>query len=278
MAVVKIKIEFLIKLILILIFLVFFVLNIQDGDLSNSLTTIQKNGSYHVVITGGSNAMYGLSADKIKSNAGDTINLSLPAEGIIFNNYANWLAKLNVKTHIVIYSPISFWDAKVNEFASPSLMQQFQSLFPKINLMRYIVNLFAPPSNVYLRNTVGDLAEFDCKNDLLNWKSSVNYVARAIAASRNFKERMAIIQNATHADVVALRIPPLLVSPIDKAQIEKDIGAVIASYRDQGILVLEEPVWTSVDKSLFCDYAHHPNEAGRIFFTENFISALKKIP
>jgi hypothetical protein len=278
MVVGKIKTENKIKLFLFFIFIVFFIQNLINNDLPNESINVPTNSSYKVIITGGSNAMYGLRAESFESNFGRTANLSLVSEGGIFLNYSNWLKKINASTHIVIYSPISFWDAKENEFEDLSLIQQFQSLFPKISLTRYIVNLFVPPSNIYLRNTVGDLEKFDCKNDLPNWKSSVNYVERAMAASRNFKKRMAIIRDATHADIVVLRIPPLLVSAIDKAQIEKDIRAVVASYRDQGILVLEEPVWTSVDKSLFCDYAHHPNEAGRIFFTENFISALKKIP
>jgi hypothetical protein len=278
MVVVKIKIEFLIKLILILMFLVFFILNLIDRDLSNSFTTAQKNGSYNVVVTGGSNAMYGLSAEKIKSNSGESINLSLPAEGMIFNNYVTWLTKLNVKTHAVIYSPISFWDVKELDEQDLSLIQKIQNLFPKISLLRYLTNLFSHTSFNPPRNSHGDLVEFKCNTNFFEWKASNDYIKRALAATNHFKRRMSEIRKATNAEIVILRIPPLFVSNSDKNLIEPKIQEVITSYQRQGILVLQEPVVLSSEKSFFCDHAYHPSEAGRYFFTENYIDGLKKMP
>jgi hypothetical protein len=272
----KIKKEIILKFFLAFSFVCFLIINLIQNDLSNGSLVIPTNNVYKIIITGGSNSMYGLDAASFQKSFGLSVNLSLPNEGGVFSNYVNWLNKINASTHIVIYSPISFWDVKENQTAKSSLIQQFRSLFPKISLMRYIANLFIQPEN-YPRNEVGDLTEFNCKNYFQNWKSTKNYAERAIAASHHFKYRMSIIRDVTHADIVVLRIPPLFVSEIDKPRIEKEIREVVASYRTQGILVLEEPFLLTTNATLICDYAHHPNEAGRAFFTQNYINALKKI-
>lgn len=272
-----VKINYLIKSILVFIFVSFFILNILNRDLSNDLTTIQKNSSYSVVITGGSNVMYGLNAKKIEDNFGDAVNLSLPSEGVVFNNYIAWLTKLNVKTHTVIYSPISFWDVKESDAKDPSLRQRIQELFPKISLLRYLTTVFSNNSFYPRKNSNGDLDQFKCSNDIFEWKATDGYIKRALLASNHFKQRMAAIRRATNAEIVILRIPPLFVSAIDKNMYEPRIQEVIASYQSQGMLILQERVVLSTDKTFFCEHAHHPSDTGRAFFTQNFIDALKKI-
>ncbi|HRH76201.1 MAG TPA: hypothetical protein PK129_02550, partial [Cellvibrionaceae bacterium] len=113
------KIEYTIKLLLAAIFIAYvcvqgtlFLAKFNDKlfgtRLEKSPSTVRKNYDYLVV--GGSNAMFGISVERITQKTGlNGYNLAMSVEGAGLLNYQEWLEQSNSHARTLIYSSMNLW-------------------------------------------------------------------------------------------------------------------------------------------------------------------------
>lgn len=279
--------ESIVKILLALIFGVFCITQFlaQKTD-SHAPVTYPAEKRYGVVITGGSNALFGVAVSEMPEALGPGFNLSLPAEGKfdLDLDYISWLKRAGEEAPLAIDSPLSFWwpeTIRPGEFHQGRHKTGKRRLLPEKSLLRTLIPLqtaFSAAPYEYEKDVRGDLARHHCDDGalLIPLALSSERLRRTAAASGYFARRLSSIRTATHARTAVLRVPPMFVSEATRQRVEPVLKNILADFRAQGIPVLQQQAILTTDRALFCDDVHHPNAEGRTLFTTDLVRALEK--
>lgn len=274
--------ESIVKILLALIFGVFCITQFlaQKTD-SHAPVTYPAEKRYGVVITGGSNALFGVAVSEMPEALGPGFNLSLPSEGKsnLDTDYISWLKQAGVRTPLAIDSPVSFWwpeTIRPGGFNKGRHKTGKRNLLPEKSLLRALIPLQTVA--LYEKDVRGDLARHHCDDGalLIPLALSSERLRRIAAASGYFARRLSSIRTATHARTAVLRVPPMFVSEATRQRVEPVLKNILADFRAQGIPVLQQQAILTTDRALFCDDVHHPNAEGRTLFTTDLVRALEK--
>jgi hypothetical protein len=275
------RFEIVAKSVLVLVFILYCVAQLVFGNDKTSPKTSNpyRGGVYiDVAISGGSNALYGVSAREMEDDLGAVVNLAMPYEGVGRINYVDWLAQAGIKTRLVVDSPIAFWsnnNLRRQERKDTSVF----NLLPHQSLQSFLLTLLAPhavsDTDVFERDARGDLIRHVCNDMFFPFSVTIATLRRTGASYEYFAERLETIREATRAKRIAFRVPPIWVTESTKRHIEPMLRHVIAEFRAHGIPVVEQQAMLITDKTFFCEVAHHPNSTGRAYFSADLVQALR---
>lgn len=235
---------------------------------------------FDVVITGGSNALFGVSARQMTGNLGSVSNWALPSEGGGGFDYVDWIKLAGLKTRWVVDSPIKFWyPQEIGRPAATGWLPK-QSLLSALKAWMFpaaAAQAAAQAAAAYRKDGTGDLAQHVCHDRFFPLRVTAATLRQTAASSVYFAQRLAAIRVATQAQEVAFRVPPVWVTESTRRRIQPQLQTLLADFRAQGIPVLEQQVILMTDKALFCDASHHPNPVGRAQVTADLVRALLKV-
>jgi hypothetical protein len=243
------------------------------------------------LILGGSNALYGLSAEKISKETNQSwFNFSLLSEGFSDENYWEYIENnipINerLKVNTIIYSSITplseqeISERKVNEkniFGHKTI-----GLKPQVNLYKYIkegekIHNHPKENNLITANSYGDI---DFKKIECNFIEEDAYLH---SPNKNSEvgiwliNQIKIIHNLFPNAKIYFVLPSLyhLKNYDNTAReiLKRNIDETFLEYKkiNRNIsFIIQDPLPLS---SLVCDMAHHPNSEGREWRTKNLLN------
>lgn len=231
---------------------------------------VMANKNFDYVVVGGSNAKWGVDTSDYKAQDSDIANVSIPSGGFVFENYADHLKDLNIKSKNIIYSSydilqlhkdanldeagLDLYGAKINRhfFASNRLIN---SLTKNIKNTLKTYN-FIP--DYYQIDNLGNFHNFNC-----NFQKNIDPIKPGVfdeEKAREFIKRLIILKRIFGSQDVILRFPSIYIAEDSK----KDWLHYIESLKmfclknNIHFYISAKPLYT--EQELFCNYAHHPNE------------------
>jgi hypothetical protein len=225
-----------------------------------------------IVLLGGSNVAFGLSAEDISKNYLDCINLGIISELGEMQDYFSWLKK-GVRADIIVYSPSVIWAYEIN-FSSfrdtnsrvvknvPPLISQFKAFY---NLMTRENKSFTDFGDS--KNLLGTKLT-DYSIDVNRFISLDSYIINEILG------RVQVLKSITGASKIYMRVPPIFITKNKKLYIELMQRRVFL-LKKAGLTFVGS-TFVSSESELFEDNIH-PSMVGRTHFTNEVISTLVKI-
>jgi hypothetical protein len=282
------KTEYLIKAALSLIFVIYIgsqgtliLQKLNDKLLAASLNKppLEFQSKYDYVIAGGSNALLGISAQRINQKTGlSSFNLAISAaEGAGVLNYQEWLRKSNLSAETIIYSSMNLWylakHAPFEKIPDASTNQPLKRPFIATPLIRTLslTRKQSPAST----NQYGDITMFACDSEIPYFEASF---ANTDFIDSSRLEKFIRIINATkksmHANQILVRIPPIYVSPQSVPDFKKYLSYVHKALRENGATLIGSEDALTTDSKRMCFGPNHPTKEAREEYTDTIIKEL----
>lgn len=282
------KIEYPTKLVLGVVFFAYaciqgtlLLYKINDKLLGASIdklpTVVGKN--YDYLVAGGSNALLGVSAERITQKTGlRSYNLAISAaEGAGLLNYQKWLQQSNSSAKTLIYSSMNLWyfgkTAPFEQIPDTTSSQPPKRPLIEMPLIRIIsFTRKQPPSSV---NKYGDMTMFACDAQIPIFDASLGNT-EAIDSTRlqKFIQTVEATKNSVHADEILVRLPPIYISPESEPTFKNYIAYIHTALKEHGINLLGTEQALTTDPTKMCFGPNHPTPKAREEYTDELIQEL----
>jgi hypothetical protein len=254
----------------------------SDKLLSASLDKInaqEKNISIDYAVTGGSNALLGISSQQIaKKTALSSYNFAISAaEGVGVLNYQEWLKKTHASAKTIIYSSMNVWylgkSAPFEMLPGKERTQHEKSSIISTPLIRAVSYAFKKsPVNI---NEYGDLTMVSCD-------AQIPFFEPAFADTSNidpkrvmkFIETIERTQKSLASVEILIRIPPIYVAPDYVELFQNYLTFVHEILREKGMAVVGFDQAITTDPTKMCFGPNHPTPSAREEYTDALIQEI----
>ena len=239
----------------------------------NNLNERQNN--IDILIVGGSNAFYGLSAEQMTKEIDMNVyNLSLAHEGYSLSNYVNYLdstVQNKDQIHLILISSLKYFDFYIEEEPNKNLYGiSTITFYPKKSFLKRIYEFFRENDeiNKLKFNKYGDLMfeHLNCEYKALETQQTeISFLSHQYIDEMSKK----LNEKFVNADLIFL-LPPFYQN---KLKYSKNIDVLSNTSIKKGhFLYIEEDFYS---KEVMCHDNHHPNAIGRKIRTKKIIDLVK---
>ncbi|SFR55578.1 hypothetical protein [Thiomicrospira sp. ALE5] len=250
------------------------------------------NTTPQALVLGGSNAIFGLSAQMLSKETGlHFLNFSLRSEGFNNQNYREYISSLNSldadSVEVVVYSSIQFSReldrdlvrSNFNIFGESADVQ----LIPNKTFSRFMIE--SVKSVIEHRKLVFDEPEFYMINnygDLIHSSVNCDY-SRAGRRFESLSVEFQVEKVKDQVEFLKLTFPKAQILFVFPAEHYLDQGAMIENF---SLVISKLPSYqnvafivdkTELSASEICDTEHHPNEIGRLKRTASILKELQAL-
>ena len=232
------------------------------------------------LILGGSNAVFGLSAEQISKNLEHDYfyNLALLNQGYSSNNYLLFLKEMASiidldSVRIILFSDLHFYLNKPQEIENNLNIVGRASLsfFPQKSLLSYIGNISNTERRIYSLNKKlygdFDFNKFNC-DDAFHRGSERGDIFSLIRQSTNYQNKISELFPKAKIYFVV----PTLYS--ENVKVYGDyLSELQTRYEKENLDLIIQT--RSSDLDIFCDTEHHPNFEGRIIRTAEILKIIR---
>lgn len=233
------------------------------------------NQQLDIAIIGGSNAVYGISAQTFNANHLKSYNLALsPHEGGNAFDMAHWLKKHNNTAKIVVYSSMNVWflndqspfgDLLAMNFIKP----QSHWLWPA-PLISTLRRWYLSPLTDNIHNS-GDVTRTPCDpliepfpSHLVSWpKNNLHHLQAFIARAQT-------LQKSLQGQQLYIRIPPVYITENTEPLFRNYINEVVTALAENGVKAIGAENSITYNKEIMCFGPNHPT----LQAAENYTQAL----
>ncbi|MFO1370831.1 MAG: hypothetical protein U1F46_17765 [Marinagarivorans sp.] len=234
---------------------------------------------YDYLVAGGSNAMLGISAERIAQKTGlKSYNIAISAaEGAGLLNYPDWLQQSNSHAKTLIYSSMNLWyfgkTAPFEQLPDATLSQPLKRPLIETPLIRTISYARKKPSSSV--NQYGDMTMFACDAQIPFFDAGLGDTT-AIDQSRlqKFIQTVKATKNSVHADEIYVRLPPIYVSAESALTFKNYITYIHKALASYGIELLGTEQALTTDSTKMCFGPNHPTAQAREEYTDALIQEL----
>lgn len=282
------KIEYPTKLLLGVVFIAYVCLQgtvllqkLNDKLLGASIEKLPAalGNSYDYLVAGGSNALLGISAERIAQKTGlSSYNLAISAaEGAGLLNYQEWLQTSKTTTKTVIYSSMNLWylgkTAPFEQLPDTNANQSLKRPLINAPLIRIIsYTRTQPPSSI---NQHGDMTMFNCDAQIPLFDTALADASNIDQTRlQKFIQTVQSTQKSVHADEILVRIPPIYVSEQSIPEFKKYLSYVLSAFRENGIRLLGTEQALTTDPTKMCFGPNHPTTDARAEYTDALIQEI----
>lgn len=284
------------SIILVIFIFIPFPKNVPIAIIINKYELLNKFSSPKIVLVGGSNVLYSLSAESIKKETGyNSINMGING-GLGLQYDLEQLKPYVNNKDIIIISPeyenfegnykgdvnlllvYSFFPESRNFINKEQLFSLIKSkglLYFQTKFASYFDSIVIKVTNTnYEINNYGDLKIKNASRDV----SNMNY--QYTFREKNYSECLSIIKefcnySSEKGATVLIGLPALPLPQYNDNKIQ--IGYLYERLKkDLGKIVLYDPQEMMFEPNYFCDTVYHMNEEGRELRTSKTIEYLKK--
>lgn len=240
----------------------------------------QESAPQLALLLGGSNIVYGLSAEILSSTTGASFfNLGLFKEGYSFDRYLAFskraLAGVQIQdVDLVVYSTVDFFRSDISRIDAIGFDEAGMaiteigarsSLLPATPILTRVQDQFSTTTNTYrVRGERGDidLGYIDCSGGVRIPNEAFDATFAAEFSGILLERVLRVLDTFPNARIV-VTVPPRFIAA--RQLQNSEIGVYSEKLSKHGIeFIVEEPFENGAD---LCNAAHHPNEGGRAMRT-----------
>lgn len=245
---------------------------------------ISKFKNVEGLIIGGSNSLYGLSAEQLsKKTNWRFYNLSIMYEGNTSDNYFNYIKKITNdstrnKIKVILFSTINIYSNLIRHELKYDLNGKEKYIIePRIKILSFIKNIFIKPPNssifeITCSKFYGDLLfkgisnSFNPKDYYFKYPP-IHEILNLIICEKNRYSKL-------FPNSIFIIIAPTIYNKEISIQ-NSYIHELNLELKKRNITLIYQQPFTNT--SLMSDFFCHPNEIGRTIRTNQLIDSLRKV-